>query len=699
MGSERFDHFPYRTTDGQSFPLGATVLKDGTNFSVFSKHAEGIELLLFDSVADGSPAEVVRFDPARNSTGQYWHVCVENVQAGQLYGFRADGPFDPSRGLRFDREKLLLDPYGRSVAVPKAYSRAAAILAGDNAQYAMKSVVTDVSSYDWEGDRPLCRPLSETVIYETHLRGFTRHPSSGVSVERQGTYSGVIEKIEYLRDLGVTAVEFMPLFQFDPQDAAPGLSNYWGYSPVSLFSPHLEYSLRGDPLACLDEFRDMVKALHRAGIEVIMDVVYNHTAEGGADGPTLSFKGLENGSYYILDQASGSYEDYTGCGNTLNADHPVVRRMICDSVRYWVEEMHVDGFRFDLASILSRDEDGQPMKNPPILWDLDSDPSLAGTKLIAEAWDAAGLYQLGNFIGDNWTEWNGKFRDDVRRYLRGDSGLVSNFATRMLGSPDLYGANGKKPTRSINFVTCHDGFTLNDLVSYSTKHNENNRQENQDGSNENYSANYGIEGPSDDPGIERIRLRQIKNALAITLCSIGVPMILMGDEARRSQAGNNNAFCQDNELSWLNWELVERHSDLHRFTKLLIQRRLSPVTSGYRQASSLAEFLGRAKVEWHGTKLGQPDWGFDSHTLSFTVQEPARNRIDQVISNAYWEPLEFEIALLPDPQRNKWKRIIDTSLDSPHDIWPADQAPELSGQTYVVQPRSIVLLSWVSQQS
>ncbi len=591
-------------TAGKSSPLGASVSGGGTNFSILSKHADAVELLLFDSVDDGAPAEVIRFDSERNSTGQYWHVHLASVQPGQVYGYRMSGPFEPSSGFRFDGDKLLLDPYGRSIAVPKAYSRSAACLPGDNAQYAMKSVVTDMSSYDWEGDLPLHRPMSQTIIYETHLRGFTRHPSSGVPSERQGTYAGFVEKIPYLLDLGVTAVELMPVFQFDPQDASPELSNYWGYSPVSLFSPHSGYSSQRDPLACLDEFRDMVKALHRAGIEVILDVVYNHTAEGGADGPTFSFRGLENGCYYILNPDLVSYADYSGCGNTLNANHPVVRRMIWDSVRYWVEEMHVDGFRFDLASILSRDETGQPMANPPILWDLDSDPSLAGTKLIAEAWDAAGLYQLGHFIGDNWREWNGKFRDDVRRYLRGDSGTVMSLLQRLLGSPDLYRWQGKKATQSINFITCHDGFTLNDLVSYSTKHNENNKQGNRDGSNDNWSWNCGVEGPSDDLSIEKTRVRQIKNALTITLCSIGVPMLLMGDEVRRSQGGNNNPFCQDNEISWFDWGLPSQHSEIHRFTKLLVQRRMGFFPPGFSENSSLADFLDNAHIKWHCCRPG-----------------------------------------------------------------------------------------------
>ena len=372
----------------------------------------------------------------------------------------------------------------------------------------------------------------------------------------------MIEKIPYLRDLGITAVELLPIFQFDPQDCPPGLVNYWGYSPVSFFAPHAGYSSRKDALGPVDEFRDLVKALHRAGIEVILDVVYNHTAEGNETGPTLSFRGLGNEIYYILDQDRARYANYSGTGNTLNANQAIVRRMILDSLRYWVAEMHVDGFRFDLASILARDETGRPLENPPVLWDIESDPVLAGTKLIAEAWDAAGLYQVGSFVGDSWKEWNGRFRDDVRGFVKGDRGTVRMLAQRVLGSPDIFGHEEREPEQSLNFVTCHDGFTLNDLVSYNSKHNEANGEGNRDGSDNNLSWNCGIEGPSDDDTVEGLRRRQVKNFIVQLLISIGTPMLLMGDEMRRTQQGNNNAYCQDNEISWLDWSLLERHCGL-----------------------------------------------------------------------------------------------------------------------------------------
>ena len=435
-------------------------------------------------------------------------MFVPGVRAGQLYAYRAEGPWDPANGLRFDPTKVLLDPYGRGVAVPEGYDRGAAGAPGDNSATAMKSVVVDPSAYDWEGDAPLRRPSVQTIVYEMHVRGFTRHPSSGVGERTRGTYAGLIEKIPYLQELGITAVELLPVFQFDAEDCPPGRVNYWGYAPVSFFAPHQAYSSRRDLLGPVDEFRDMVKALHRAGIEVILDVVFNHTAEGDERGPTLCFRGLDNNAYYILENDRARYANYSGTGNTLNANHPIVRRMIVDSLRYWVEAMHVDGFRFDLASILARDAAGQPLPNPPVLWDIESEPALAGVKLIAEAWDAGGLYQVGSFIGDSWKEWNGRFRDDVRDFFRGEPGSVARVADRLVGSPQIYGHEAREAEQSVNFVTCHDGFTLNDLVSYDRKHNEANGENNRDGANDNRSWNCGVEGPTDDPEIERLRNRQ-----------------------------------------------------------------------------------------------------------------------------------------------------------------------------------------------
>ena len=679
-------------TPGQSSPLGATVADAGVNFSLFSRSATGVELLFFDREDDTRPARVVHLDSSANRTYHYWHVFVPGVEAGQIYGYRVEGPFDPARGMRFDRTKVLLDPYGRGVVVPKNYGRRAAEREGDNAATAMKSVVLDPHRYDWEGDAPLSLPASRTIIYEMHVRGFTRNPNSGVAEKTRGTFAGLTEKIPYLQQLGITAVELLPVFQFDAQDCPPGRLNYWGYAPVSFFAPHQAYSSRQDPLGPVDEFRDMVKALHRAGIEVILDVVFNHTAEGSHEGATLSFRGLENSAYYILEPDRSRYANYSGCGNTLNANHPIVRRMIIDSLRYWVEEMHVDGFRFDLASILARDASGQVLPHPPVLWDIESDPVLVGTKLIAEAWDAAGLYQVGSFIGDSWKEWNGRFRDNVRSFFRGEDGTVSRLADRLVGSPEIYGHKEREPEQSVNFVTCHDGFTLNDLVSYNQKHNEGNGEGNRDGMDDNRSWNCGVEGPTDDPAVEKLRNQQVKNFLTTTMLSLGVPMILMGDEVRHTQRGNNNAYCQDNEISWFDWTLVAKHADLHRFVTLLIARRLQRNVAHERQRLSLNQLIQGASKTWHGAKLNQPDWSPWSHSLAFTAEIRKEKFRFHLILNAYWEPLEFELPSEEQAEGNPWRRWIDTSLDSPQDIVPWQEAIPVSGPTYRAETRSVVIL-------
>jgi isoamylase len=677
---------------GQSWPLGATVVDGGANFRVFSRSATGVELLLFDREDDARPTRMMRLDPAANRTYHYWHVCVPGVRPGQLYGYRVAGPSDPANGMRFDPTKVLLDPYGRGVVVPKHYSREAARKEGDNAATAMKSVVADPHAYDWEGDTPLKRPSSQTIVYEMHVRGFTRHPSSGVAEKSRGTFAGLIEKIPYLQQLGITAVEVMPVFQFDPQDAPPGRVNYWGYAPVSFFAPHQEYSSRQDPLGPVNEFRDLVKALHRADIEVILDVVFNHTAEGNHDGPTMSFRGLDNTTYYILEQDRSRYANYSGTGNTLNANHPIVRRMILDSLRYWVKEMHVDGFRFDLAAILERGESGQLLPNPPVLWDIESDPDLAGTKLIAEAWDAAGLYKVGSFIGDSWKEWNGRFRDDVRSFFRAEKDSVGRFADRLLGSPAIYSHKEREAEQSVNFVTCHDGFTLNDLVSYDHKHNEANGEDNRDGANDNRSWNCGIEGPTADPGVEKLRNQQVKNFLTVTMLAVGMPMLLMGDEVRRTQRGNNNAYCQDNETSWFDWTLLARHADVHRFVTLLNARRVLRDPKPERQRVSLNQLLRGVNLVWHGIKLSQPDWGENSHSIAFTVEIREERLLFHVILNAYWQPLDFELPRIDSTGENPWRRWIDTGLDSPHDIVEWDKTESVPSCAYRAESRSVVLL-------
>ncbi len=682
-----------KVTPGNTFPLGATLQADGVNFSVHSKSCDSLELLLFDDANDAKPSRTIALDATNHRTFHYWHVKVPGLKAGQVYAYRARGPFQPNDGLRYDSSKVLLDPYGRAVAVPDRFDRQAGAEPGDNCAFAMKSVVADLSTYDWEGDEPLYRPFRDTIIYEMHVGGFTRHASSRILKKDRGTFRGLAKKIPYLKELGITAVELLPVFQFDPQEAHAGLTNYWGYNPVSFFAPHHGYSSSGDPLEVLNEFRDMVKALHKAGIEVLLDVVYNHTAEGNEVGPTFCFKGLENSAYYILEndlknRRNGShYANFSGCGNTLNGNHAVVRRLILDSLRYWVTEMHVDGFRFDLASVLSRDINGHPQANPPILWDIETDPVLSGTKLIAEAWDAAGLYQVGNFFGDHWKEWNGRFRDDVRAFVKGDEGHAGTFAKRFLASPDIYGHRNREPEQSINFVTSHDGFTMNDLVSYTEKRNLDNGEDNRDGHNENISWNCGVEGPTDDVEIERLRVKQMKNLFTINVLALGVPMTVMGDEVRRTQKGNNNAYCQDNDISWFDWKLVKQHEDLLRFVRCLIEYRKG-LPDRHDPGLSLDEVISRSQVRWHGAKLEQPDWGHASHSVAFTVENS--DKWYHLIFNAYWQEIAFEIPNLPDGFE-PWMRVIDTSLESPNDI--GDPTGIGKRTSYKVQPRSTVVLT------
>jgi glycogen operon protein len=673
----------------RSYPIGATVHPDGVNFSIFSRNSTALELLLFDEADAARPSRVIPFDPARDRTFYYWHKFVPGLRAGQLYGYRAYGPFQPHDGLRFDPGKVLLDPYARGIMVGDRYDREAAKHPGDNCRHAMKSVVVDPQAYDWGHDMPLGYPYSETIIYELHVGGFTRHPSSGV--QQPGTYRGLIEKIPYLKDLGVTTIELLPVQQFDEQDVDPPLKNYWGYNPIGFFAPHRGYcSNPTDPLGPIDEFREMVKAFHRAGLEVILDVVFNHTAESDHTGPTLCFRGLENRAYYMLEADRAYYANYSGCGNTVNGNHSIVRRLIIDCLRYWVEDMHVDGFRFDLAAVLARDEWGQPLKSPQTLWTIESDPVLAGTKIIAEAWDAAGLYQVGSFIGHRWAEWNGQFRDDVRRFVKSDSGAVQQLAARLTGSPDLYPQPDREPNRSINFVTCHDGFTLNDLVSYNVKHNEANGHANADGPEANFSWNCGVEGPTSDPQIEALRLRQIKNLLTILFVSQGTPMLSMGDEVRRTQHGNNNPYNQDNEGSWFDWRNVEQNADLLRFVReLLLFTQIHPVFRQERFWAPAPGVSDRHIITWHGIRLAQPDWGSDSHSLAFLLDEGTAAPL-YILLNAYWAPLEFDLPPLPPHKR--WHRLLDTALPSPNDILPLEEAVPLSGHRYRAESRSAVVL-------
>ena len=671
-------------------PLGATVLSAGVNFAVFTKYAAAVQLLLFDGAADAAPAHVIDLDPAVNRTSYYWHIFVPHLGPGQTYAWRVQGPSRPGDGHRFDGEKILLDPYGLAVVGQDIYDRQAARRPGDNCAHALRSVVVDMAAYDWQDDRPLPPPRGREVIYEMHVAAFTAHPSSGVAEQLRGTFAGLIEKIDYLKKLGVTAVELLPVHHFDPQDAPTGLTNYWGYSSVSWFAPHAPFSSDRSPTGPVNEFRDMVKALHRAGIRVILDVVYNHTAEGGADGPVISWRGFENSAYYMLEEDRSLFADYTGCGNTVNANHSIVRRMIQDSLRHWVQEMHIDGFRFDLAAVLARGENGEPMTNPPVLWAIDSDPSLASTRMIAEAWDAGGLNMVGSFTGERFDVWNGPYRDTVRRFLRGDENTIETLMARIVGSPDLFSKPKNRPYVSVNFVTCHDGFSLRDLVSYSKKYNDANGEQDRDGSGDNLSWNCGTEGPTDDPDIANLRERQVRNFLCLLMLSHGTPMLWMGDECGHTRQGNNNPWCQDNELNWFDWDLVGKNTGLVRFTRELIRFTESVEILQTNRFWSATSSDRRGDISWHGTQPNRPDWTPSSRVLAFTLEQPATGRHVHAMLNAGDRDLEFGLPAAPDGMG--WVQIIDTSRPSPGDIGDQEGPPPVDAAEIMVSAHSIIVL-------
>jgi len=693
---------------GSPLPFGAALRRHGINFAIFSQHATSVTLVLF---LPGLAEPIAEFplDPRLNRTGNVWHVFVRGLDPGVQYGYRMDANPNTAPHLNhFDPTLVLLDPFAKAVASRPVWGHTGSEAAGVHSSPPHADIIE--SAFDWEGDKPLNIPLADSVIYELHVRGFTIHPSAGVN--HPGTFAGLAEKIPYLKELGVTAVELMPVKVFDEADCdrvnpftGERLLNYWGYQPINFFAPKKAYACSPAPGAAVREFKEMVKQFHAAGLEVILDVVFNHTAEGNELGATLSFKGIDNEIYYILDPATGAYRNYSGVGNTLNCNQPVVREMILDCLRYWVMEMHVDGFRFDLASILGRGKNGEVLANPPLIEHIAADPVLADTKVIAEAWDAAGLYQVGSFPAwGRWAEWNGKFRDDLRRFVKGDAGMVSALATRLAGSPDLYRTGGGEPYHSINFVTCHDGFTLGDLVAYDRKHNEMNGDNNLDGSSENFSWNCGVEGPTESPEIQRLRVRQAKNLVTLLLLSDGVPMIGAGDEMRRTQHGNNNAYCQDNEISWIDWGLLEKNADLFRFFKLLIEfRRTHP---GLRWRA-MPGGQDATRIEWHGVHLGLPDWSWESRSLAVHLSRPdgaaetvlvadgetsARTTTAHLflITNAYWEPLTFE---LPRIGTQAWFRFVDTTVDAPQEITePGHEVALPTQNTYETGPRSVVIL-------
>lgn len=661
-------------------PYGALVHDGGVQFVVFSRSATAMRLLIYEKVTDREPVEIHEYDRQLHRLGDIWSLFVEDAGPGTLYHFQADGPHDPEHGQWFNPKARLIDPYAKALAGD--------FLPSDDGVIRPPKCVVMEEYFDWEGDRHLRRDLSESIIYETHVKGFTQSKTS--KVEHPGTYLGIIDKIPYLKSLGITAIELNPVHEFPMNDVwgrKPDRPNYWGYDPLSFFAPHRGYVAGREPGAQVYEFKTMVKELHKAGIEVILDVVFNHTCEGNELGPVLSFKGLENRVYYMLDNGGSRYMNFSGCGNTVNGNHPVVREMIFHCLRHWVHNYHVDGFRFDLASILSRDRTGNLVPNPPLIEAIAEDPLLADTKIIAEAWDAAGAYQVGSFGDLRWAEWNGRYRDDVRRFWRGDGGLVGPIATRLAGSSDLYEHAGRAPFCSINFITSHDGFTLSDLVSYRDKHNEANGEGNRDGDNNNYSDNYGVEGPTKRPIVERLRVRQIKNMLTTLMMSQGVPMFVMGDECRRTQKGNNNAYCQDNPISWFDWSLVEQNKDLVRFTQAIVQFRRDQPTVRRK------EFLrGEARpdtklpdVNWYNALGTAVDWhGGDSTLICLLRKQPVDdNGVGKdvlLLLNATGSPREFILPAIA--KGTKWRQFIDTAADEPKDIFPDldGPAPPKSGR-------------------
>lgn len=683
-------HAGYGLRIGRAFPFGAGFVPGGVNFSIFSRHTTGCTLVLFERGA-AEPLVEIPF-PAEFKIGDVFTMIVFDLDYDNLeYGFRMDGPYQPHRGHWFDRSRVLLDPYGRAIGGRDRWG------VGERADghnpFRTRLVYDD---FDWLGDRPLNIPAEDLIIYELHVRGFTRHASS--HTKYPGTYAALREKIPYLKALGINCIELMPIHEFDeldntfvnPHTGRP-LVNYWGYDSVGFFAPKAAYAATGPLGMQVDEFKTLVRELHRNGIEVMLDVVFNHTGEGDADGPTYCWRGIDNRSYYML-RPDGGYLDFSGCGNTLNCNNPVVRNMVIDCLRYWVAEYHIDGFRFDLASILGRDTSGQPLANPPLLESMAYDPVLANTKLIAEAWDAGGLYQVGSFPSyGRWAEWNGRYRDSVRRFLRGELGQVAELSQRIQGSPDLYGGRGS--VASVNFITCHDGFTLHDLFAYNEKHNLANGEGNRDGANDNYSWNCGAEGPTDDPAVLALRARMMRNAVLILMVSQGIPLFLMGDEVGHTKFGNNNTYCHDNELNWFNWELVEQHSGLWRFFQRAIAFNRAHPVFRYRLYPQMdGDRGGYPPLSWHGVKAWQPDWSYHCRTLAFMLvePEPKRDSFVYVALNMHWDAHDFELPRLPGGWR--WHLAADTARPSPADFADPDCEPLLADQRAVtVGARSAVI--------
>jgi len=693
---ERIDFYPthevggIRFRRGRPLPFGATIVPNGVNFSIFSSAADSCTLVLFHK-REAEPFVEIEF-PREFRIGDVYSMIVFDLDYENLeYGYRLSGPWNPEAGQRFDKAKILCDPYAKVIGGRDVWRAKP-----DWSDLYQHRARLSFDDFDWEGDRPLEIATKDLIIYEAHVRGFTAHPSSKVSAP--GTFAGLREKIPYLKSLGINCIELLPIYEFDEwennrlhPETGELLLNYWGYSTLGFFAPKAGYAATGSLGMQVDELKNLIKELHRAGIEVMLDVVFNHTAEGDQRGPYISYRGIDNRTYYLL-TPEGYYYNFSGCGNTLNCNHPVVRNMVLDCLRYWASEYHVDGFRFDLASILGRDQNGAPLANPPLLESLAYDPVLSKCKLVAEAWDAGGLYQVGSFPAyGRWAEWNGRYRDSIRRFIKGDAGMLGEIGNRIQGSPDLYWYRG--PTASLNFITCHDGFTLRDMVSYNGKHNEANGERNNDGANDNNSWNCGWEGETDDPGVNALRSRQMRNAATILFLSRGVPMLLMGDELGRTQGGNNNGYCHDGALSWLDWNDVKRETGLLRFfSNLLAFRRAHSVLRGDRFFEH-RDYVGSGKpdISFHGTRVGQLDWG--GRCLAFLLCGKHATPQDDdlyVAINMFWDGLPFQVPQAPEGKR--WRVAINTSMPSPEDIYDSKGGPQVGSDEIIVGGRSIVVL-------
>lgn len=665
---------------GRAYPLGATVREGGTRFAIASRHATRVWLAFFENEEDKTPIRELEFDSRQYRTGDVFSIFVKGVWPGSLYAFRLDGPLDPIAGHRFDPDKYILDPYAK-------------LIIGDIQRGTGKCVVVDENE-DWSDDIKPLIPMNDTIIYETHVRGLSFHESS--NSDHPGTYLGIIDKIPYLKDLGITAIELLPIQECGEVSlgrcsiiTSEELTNYWGYNSIGFFAPAAKYAWEHGKQ--IDEFRKMVAALHKAGLEIILDVVFNHTAEGNEKGPTLCFRGIANSIFYMLDE-NGKYNNFSGCGNTMNCNHPMVRNFILDCLRYWVTVMHVDGFRFDLASILGRDQNGKIHENAPLIEHIAEDPIMRDVKLIAEAWDAGGAYQVGSFGDVRWAEWNGRYRDDARRFWHGNDNVKGEFATRLTGSSDLYEWCGRDPRHSINFITAHDGFTLRDLVSYNEKHNEANGENNCDGSNDNISWNCGVEGETEDPDINALRMRMQKNYLATMFLSLGVPMLCGGDEFGRTQNGNNNAYCQDNEISWYIWSFLEKNRELHRFCKEIIQfRKTNPVLTRrihFRGESLVPE--EDPDILWFDEHARPQDWDNANSSLACWIN-PSQNASIGIymMFNHSNKKVKFKVT-----KKGSWRIRINTSEKSPQDIVNTQQSVPLKGKKYLtLQPKSIIVLT------